>query len=65
VIFLGPCIYSDASFELAEKLEADSFPMTVVIGKDGKILHIERGFKEGKEGTAQVKKIADLMQSSL
>jgi len=58
-------LYSDAGFELAEKLEADSFPMTVVIGKDGKILHIERGFKEGKEGTAQVKKIADLLQSSL
>ena len=58
-------LYSDAGFELAEKLEADSFPMTVVIGKDGKISHIERGFKEGKEGTAQVKKIADLLQSSL
>ena len=58
-------LYSDAGFELADKLEADSFPMTVVIGKDGKILHIERGFKEGKEGTAQVKKIADLLQSSL
>ncbi|NBQ52041.1 MAG: TlpA family protein disulfide reductase [Proteobacteria bacterium] len=58
-------LYSDAGFELAEKLEADSFPMTVVIGKDGKILHVERGFKDGIEGVNQVKKIAALMQSSL
>ena len=58
-------LFSDAGFELAEKLEADSFPMTVVIGKDGKILHVERGFKEGKEGTEQVKKIAALMQAAL
>ena len=45
--------------------DADSFPMTVIIGKDGKVLHVERGFKEGKEGSDQVKKIAALLQSSL
>lgn len=58
-------LYSDAGFELAERLDADSFPMTVIIGKDGKVLHVERGFKEGKEGSDQVKKIAALLQSSL
>lgn len=58
-------LYSDPSFEIAEKLEADSFPMTVVIGKDGKILHVERGFKEGAEGSAQVRKVAELMEGAL
>ncbi len=58
-------LYSDPAFELADKLEADSFPMTVVIGKDGKILHVEKGYKGGAEGEAQVKKIAGLIQSAL
>lgn len=58
-------LYSDAGFELAEKLEADSFPMTVVIGKDGKIIHVERGFKAGQAGSDQVKKIAALLKSAL
>jgi thiol-disulfide isomerase/thioredoxin len=58
-------LYSDSSFELADKLEADSFPMTVVIGKDGKILHVERGFKEGPEGVAQVAKVAEILRNNL
>ena len=58
-------LYSDPAFELADKLEADSFPMTVLIGKDGKILHVEKGYKGGAEGEAQVKKIAGLIQSAL
>lgn len=58
-------LYADPGFEVADKLEADSFPMTVVIGKDGKILHVEKGYKPGPEGEAQVKKIAGLLQSAL
>jgi thiol-disulfide isomerase/thioredoxin len=58
-------LYSDAGFELAEKLEADSFPMTILVGKDGKILHVEKGYKTGAEGEAQVRKIAELMKAGL
>lgn len=58
-------LYSDPSFEIAEKLEADSFPMTVIIGKDGKILHVERGFKEGAEGVAQVAKVAQILRDNM
>jgi thiol-disulfide isomerase/thioredoxin len=58
-----PRLYSDAQFKLAEKLEVDSFPLTLVIGRDGKIAYVQRGFKEGEGSTEKiVKLIAELLQ---
>lgn len=51
-------LYIDAAFENADKLSVDSFPMTFVIGKDGKIVHVERGFKEGEGSTEKMAKMA-------
>lgn len=55
-------LYDDPKFEVADKLTIDSFPMTLVIGRDGKVAHIQRGFKEG-EGSTEA--LAKLTQSLL
>lgn len=57
-------LYSDPSFDLADKLDADSFPMTIVVGRDGQILHVEKGFKDGAAGREQVKKIASILDGA-
>lgn len=58
-----PRLYSDAQFKLAEKLEVDSFPLTLVIGRDGKVVLVQRGFKEGEGSTEKiVKLIGELLQ---
>jgi peroxiredoxin len=58
-----PRLYSDAQFKLAEKLEVDSFPLTLVIGRDGKIAYVQRGFKEGEGSTEKIVKLtAELLQ---
>ena len=53
-------LYTDASFAIADKLGVDSFPMTVLVDKSGKIVKIQRGFKEGQGST---KIMADLAKS--
>jgi thiol-disulfide isomerase/thioredoxin len=51
-------VFIDSEFKTAEKLELESFPMTFIVGKDGKILEVVNGFKEGKGQTeALVKKV--------
>lgn len=58
-----PRLYSDAQFKLAERLEVDSFPLTLVIGRDGKVVYVQRGFKEGEGSTEKIVKIiAELLQ---
>lgn len=58
-------LYSDAQFEAADKLKVDSFPMTIVIGKDGKIEHVQRGFKEGEDSTARLVRLSsDLLKKT-
>ncbi len=58
-------LYSDAAFEAADKLKVDSFPMTLVIGKDGKVAHVQRGFKEGEDSTARLVKVStDLLKAT-
>ncbi len=47
-------LYQDPEFSTADSLNVDSFPMTFVIGKDGKIIKIQRGFKEGEGSTRQI-----------
>lgn len=51
-------LYTDAAFENADKLGVDSFPMTFIIGKDGKIAYVQRGFKDGEGSTAKMAKLA-------
>jgi len=48
----------DSSFEAAEKLGVDSFPMTIVLDKQGKVVKIQRGFKPGEGSTAAIAKVA-------
>lgn len=54
-----PHLYSDAQFELADKLGVDSFPMTIIIGRDGKVAHVQKGFKEGQGSTDQLVKLSE------
>ena len=51
-------LYSDAKFAAADTLKVDSFPLTLVIGRDGKIAHLQRGFKDGEGSTAQIVKVS-------
>ena len=55
-------LYKDPEFKIAELLDVDSFPMTLIIDGAGKVVHVQRGFKEG-EGTTE--KIASYAESML
>lgn len=58
-----PRLYGDATFKLAEALEVDSFPLTLVIGRDGKVAFVQRGFKEGDGSTEKlVKFVSELLR---
>lgn len=48
----------DASFSAADQLGIDSFPMTVVLDRTGKVVKIQRGFKIGEGSTAALLKTA-------
>jgi thiol-disulfide isomerase/thioredoxin len=52
-------LYKDPEFSAAERLSVDSFPMTVVVGPDGKVLHIQKGFEEGKGLTEKMVKLSE------
>lgn len=52
-------LYLDETFELADKLGIDSFPMTIIIGKDGKVAHVQKGFKEGQGSTEKLVKLSE------
>lgn len=49
----------DQSFKAADTLGVDSFPMTLVIDKNGKIVKIQRGFKDGEGSTQAMLKFAN------
>lgn len=51
----------DASFAAADQLGVDSFPMTIVLDKAGKIVKIQRGFKAGEGSTAAILKAAQAL----
>lgn len=51
----------DETFKAADTLGVDSFPMTVVIDKTGKIVKIQRGFKEGEGSTQALLKLANAL----
>ena len=54
-------LYSDATFQTAEKLKVDSFPMTFVIDKNGKVAKIHEGFKEGENSTEDIAKTVEAL----
>lgn len=54
-------LYFDGGFELADRLGVDSFPLTLIIGRDGKIAHVQKGFKEGEGSTEQLAKISEAL----
>ncbi len=45
-------LFYDESFKLADTLGVESFPMTLVVDAQGKVLKIQDGFKEGTGSTA-------------
>lgn len=51
-------LYMDSGFETADKLNVDAFPMTFVIGRDGKVAYVQNGFKEGESSTEKIAKLA-------
>jgi thiol-disulfide isomerase/thioredoxin len=61
----GAMLYSDPEFKVAEALKADSFPVTVLIDRNGNMFHVERGFKEGAGSTKKLKNLAaDLLKKA-
>lgn len=56
-------LFLDPAFEAAEKLKVESFPMTFIIGRDGKVAQVIEGFKEGEHSTdGMVKTIGQLLR---
>ena len=51
-------LYVDPRFEIADRLGVDSFPMTLIIGKDGKVAHVQKGFKDGQGSTEALAKLS-------
>jgi thiol-disulfide isomerase/thioredoxin len=51
-------LYLDSKFETADELKVDSFPMTLIIGRDGKVARVQRGFKEGEKSTEELVRFA-------
>ena len=55
--------YHDADFVTADKLGVDAFPMTLILGKDGKVAHIQRGYTEEQKSTsAMMAKVQQLLK---
>ena len=50
-------LFYDPEFRLAEELEIDAFPMTIVLDSKDGILYIQRGFKEGERSTEKILEI--------
>lgn len=49
-------LYLDQAFEAAEALKVESFPMTFVIDRSGKVSYLQAGFKEGENSTEDMAK---------
>jgi peroxiredoxin len=52
-------LFKDPDFIAAERLAVDAFPMTFIIGKDGKIKHVQRGFREGEGSTGKIAQLSE------
>lgn len=56
-------LYRDEQFQLADKLAVDSFPMTLIVDRSGKIAFVQRGFTPGSGSTQRIASLTkDLLQ---
>lgn len=56
-------LYLDQAFEAAETLKVESFPMTFIVDRTGKVSYVQAGFKEGENSTEEmVKAIAQMLR---
>jgi peroxiredoxin len=51
----------DSEFKVADQLAVDAFPMTFVVGKDGRVRHVQRGYKPELKQTDELLKIAEAL----
>jgi thiol-disulfide isomerase/thioredoxin len=47
-------LFYDQAFEMAERLEVESFPMTLVVDETGKVIQVQEGFKPGEGSTEKL-----------
>ncbi len=45
-------LYTDPTLAVADKLQLDAFPTTLILGEYGEVLYLQKGFKPG-EGTIE------------
>ena len=56
-------MFVDAEFVAADRLRLDAFPTTLVVGRDGRVVHVQRGFKPGVASTQRtVKMVTELLR---
>jgi len=61
---LATMLYIDPSFAVAETLAVDAFPMTLLIGKSGRVEFIQKGFKAGEGSTEKLaERVRNLLKS--
>lgn len=58
-------LYVDPDFMLADSLKVDAFPMTLVVGPLGNVLHVQKGFKPGEGSTEALTALVKKTISSL
>lgn len=47
-------LYVDPQFTTADDLKIDAFPMTLVVGPQRDVIHVQRGFKAGEGSTERM-----------
>lgn len=50
-------LYMDQAFAAAEALKVESFPMTFIVDRSGKVSYLQAGFKEGENSTEEMAKV--------
>lgn len=58
-------LYLDPDFTLADSLKVDAFPMTLVVGPSGHVLHLQKGFKPGEGSTEALTALVKKTMTSL
>jgi len=56
---LRATIIYDPDFALAQRYGLDSLPVSLVLGQDGKVIHVEKGFDPQRSKTEQLFKMAE------
>jgi thiol-disulfide isomerase/thioredoxin len=58
-------LYVDPEFTVADSLKVDAFPMTLVVGPAGDVLHVQKGFKPGEGSTEALTTLVKKTMTSL